>query len=196
MPAPNVPDLPLPLDLLAAAADLKRLPRTGWLFAGIHRPESVADHSYATALLCLALADAIQRDPAGQGLSAPLDVERLLRIALLHDLAEALVTDLPRRTTELLGEATKHAAERRALEQITAGLAAGPDYVALWEEYTASASPEARLVHDADKLEMAHQALQYAHAGVRGLEEFAAERPFYYPLCAALHAALRAAFPA
>ncbi|MGL4648612.1 MAG: HD domain-containing protein, partial [Caldilineaceae bacterium] len=70
--------------LLDAANDLKRLPRTGWLLAGVRPAESVADHSYATALLALALADSINRDPQAQGLSEVLDVGRVLQIALLH----------------------------------------------------------------------------------------------------------------
>lgn len=175
------------LSLLAAAADLKSLPRTGWLLAGVAPVESIADHSYATAVLCLALAGAINAGPAAQGLDAPLSVERVLRIALAHDLAEAHVTDLPRRTTALIGEEAKHAAERQALASIVAGLAEGPLWLEAWEEYTAGATPEARLVRDADKLEMAHQAIRYARGGRLGLEEFHAPRAYFYPLCAELH---------
>jgi putative hydrolase of HD superfamily len=81
--------------LLDSANDLKRLPRTGWLLAGIRQPESVADHAYATTLLAMLLADAINADYAIAGLEEPLDVARVLRIALLHDLAESQLTDLP-----------------------------------------------------------------------------------------------------
>jgi putative hydrolase of HD superfamily len=176
---------------LDRANDLKALPRTGWLLAGIAAPESVADHSYATALLAMLLADAIDADWRGQGLARPLDRPHLLRIALLHDLAESILTDLPRRSADLLGAATKHAAEGQAMVQIFADAPSPADYTALWAEYAAGQTPEARLVRDADKLEMVHQALQYERRGQRKLDEFwqqsawnyAASAQFFHQLC-------------
>ncbi|HMN28411.1 MAG TPA: HD domain-containing protein, partial [Caldilineaceae bacterium] len=149
------------IPVLDRANDLKVLPRTGWLLAGVPAPESVADHCFVTALLACFLADAINADWAGQGLTRPLDRAHLLRIALLHDLAESLLTDLPKRSTELLGRPAKHAAEGRALELLFAQAPNAAEYTALWAEYATEESPEARVVHDADKLEMIHQALRY-----------------------------------
>lgn len=175
------------LALFDAALDLKVLPRSGWLLAGVPRAESVADHSYAVAVLALALADEINRDPTAHLLDAPLDVERLLRMALLHDLAESRTTDLPRRATLLLGSDVKHAAERRALHAILDDHPDGAAWLALNDDYTNSSSHEARLLHDCDSLEMACQAVRYLHSGNRNLDEFLAERPYAFPLCAALH---------
>jgi putative hydrolase of HD superfamily len=178
------------LSLLHYAIDLKQLPRTGWLLAGLPYAESIADHSYVTALLAFALAQAINEDPTAQGLSQPLDVGRTLQIALIHDLAESVVTDLPRRTTTLLGEEVKHDAETRALAQMTAGLGDGAQWMTLLDEYNRGSTPEALLVRDADKLEMAHQALRYRRSGFVDVLEFAAPRPWAFPLTAALHAEL------
>lgn len=175
--------------------DLKQLPRTGWLLAGIRAPESVADHCLATALLALFLADAVNQDWASQGLTRPLDRERLLQIALLHDLAESLLTDLPKRSTDLLGREVKHAAERRALEAIFAGASLSTRYVELWADYAAGESPEARLVRDADKLEMAHQALRYTAQGQRNLQEFWQQASWHFPISATLFAQLRPNHP-
>jgi putative hydrolase of HD superfamily len=174
------------LPLLAATADLKQLPRTGWLLAGVRLPESVADHSFATALLALALAEAINADPAGQGLGAPLDIERVLRMALLHDLAESLVTDLPKRAAERIGADAKRDAEAAAMGEIVATLPAGEAWQALHAEYAAGAGPEARLVRDADKLEMVHQALRYRSHGYRTLDDFLRRPSFAYPLSGTL----------
>jgi putative hydrolase of HD superfamily len=170
--------------------DLKRLPRTGWLLAGIRAPESIADHCLATALLALFLADVVNQDWASQGLTRPLDRERLLQIALLHDLAESQLTDLPKRSADLLGREVKHEAERRALEQIFAGTALATHYVALWAEYAAGETPEAKLVRDADKLEMAHQALRYTAQGQRNLQEFWQQASWHFPISAKLFAQL------
>ncbi len=160
------------LSLLDAANELKRLPRTGWLLAGVRPAESVADHSFATALLALALAETVNLDPQAQGLNAPLNVERVLRLALLHDLAESRITDLPKRAAHYLGREAKLAAEAAALVDILADSAFAQPWRAVHAEYAAATTPEARLVRDADKLEMAHQALHYAAQGHRTLGEF------------------------
>jgi putative hydrolase of HD superfamily len=151
---------------------LKCLPRTGWLLNGVKPCESVADHSLGVALLALALAETVNTDWAAEGLQRPLDVGQVVTIAVVHDLAESLLTDLPRRSTQLLGKAAKHAAEAKALAVILQPLHNGDVYARLWEDYNSAATPEAQLVRDADKLEMMHQALVYERAGNRTLHEF------------------------
>ncbi len=80
------------IGLFLEASALKRMPRTGWLLRGVPHVESVADHSYSAALVALALADILC---AGGGPECEIDLERVLLIALLHDLAEVRLTDLP-----------------------------------------------------------------------------------------------------
>ena len=177
------------IPLLNAAATLKLLPRTGWLMAGVAQPESVADHAWGTALLAMALATLVNRDPASQGLDAPLDCGRVAQIAVIHDLAESLVTDLPQRATQLLGKAVKHEAEAAAMAKLTRDVPDG-DFVALWREYSEFATPEGRLVKDADKLEMVHQALMYERTGNRNLGEFWQEYQWHYRVSEEMYAAL------
>ena len=73
------------LALVQFVAKLKSVPRTGWLDRGIEplQVESVADHSFGMALL--AWACALQRRAEG----AAIDPERVLKLAIMHDLAEA-----------------------------------------------------------------------------------------------------------
>ncbi len=175
------------LTLFDHVGDLKSLPRTGWLFAGVTAPESLADHTCAVALYTLFLAEQINRDPSAAGLSQPLSVERALKLALIHDLAESIVTDLPRRTSELMGQAAKESLEARALHRLVDGLPHGDDYQRLWEEYTRAATPEARLVKDVDKLEMVLQAQRYAQRGHRNLQEFCEGHRWHYSLCATIY---------
>jgi putative hydrolase of HD superfamily len=177
------------LQLLHAAATLKMLPRSGWLLAGVAQPESVADHSWATALLALTLVAAVNNDLASYGLSEPLDTGRVVQIAVVHDLAESIVTDLPQRATQLLGKDLKHQVEAQALTHLTHDLPAS-DFMALWREYSELATPEGRLVHDADKLEMIHQALAYERAGNQNLGEFWQEYHWYYRVSEEIYAAL------
>lgn len=180
------------LSLLDHANDLKQLPRTGWLLAGVATPESVADHSFAVAVLALFLAELVNEDWAAEGLEEPLDVGEVARLALLHDLAESVLTDLPLRSAELLGVAVKHEAEERAIERLLADLPRGADYAARWRTYDAASTPEARLVKDADKLEMAHQARRYERRGHANLGEFQQDRRWYYEVSQKVFAALTA----
>jgi putative hydrolase of HD superfamily len=177
------------MPLLQAAAALKMMPRSGWLMAGVASPESVADHSWATATLALAMTAVVNRDPAANGLVKALDAGRVAQIALVHDLAESVVTDLPRRATYLLGKEIKHRAEAQAMAQLTHDFPEA-DFVALWQEYSALSSPEGRIVHDADKLEMVHQALWYERAGNRNLGEFWQEYQWFYPVSEEIYASL------
>ncbi|MGH3275453.1 MAG: HD domain-containing protein, partial [Streptosporangiaceae bacterium] len=65
------------------AGQLKRTRRSGWWRAGIRDPESVAEHSWRTALLAWVIA-------AGEG----ADPERATTIGVFHDLAESRTADI------------------------------------------------------------------------------------------------------
>lgn len=166
--------------------DLKLLPRMGWLFAGIRQPESIADHSYATAWTALYLAEAINRQWQDEGLDAPLDLLRVVQIALVHDVAESILTDLPKRSSDLVGKEHKHRAEAEATSQIFADMPNGAEYVACWHEYTAAQTPESRIVRDADKAEMLVQALRYESMGIRNLHDFWEGHRWFYQASAEL----------
>jgi putative hydrolase of HD superfamily len=145
---------------------LKLLPRTGWLQRGLRNVESIADHTFGVATLALLVGD----------LYPELDRGKLLATALLHDMAEALISDLPASASRLLGKAAKHAAEQKAMHELLDGLPLADNYLELWEEYSQRATPEARLVKALDRLEMLAQTLTYERAGARGLSEFWEDR--------------------
>ena len=145
--------------LLREAGRLKRLPRAGWVEAAVEDPESVADHSYRVALLSMLLSD-----------QAGVDTLKTMRMAVLHDLAEAVTGDLTPRQ-KMAGH---EAAESRAFRGLVAGLLAEQRrlYINIMDEYSAGETVEAALVHAADKLEMVLQAQEYREAGARGLDQF------------------------
>jgi putative hydrolase of HD superfamily len=184
------------VDLLLESATLKRVPRSGWLMRGVPHVESVADHSFGVAFLALALADALE--VSGE-VDVGLDVEKVLVMALLHDLAEVRTTDLPLRAARLLPKSVKSTAEASALADLLAPLSGADRYRALWQEFEDCASAEGRLVRDADKLEMMVQCLRYEQAGSRGLAEFwqaSDKRRWNYALSGELYARLKAMRPA
>ncbi|UCF36596.1 MAG: HD domain-containing protein [Acidobacteriota bacterium] len=142
---------------------LKQLYRQGWLQRGIPeaRCETVAEHSFAVAMLAMFVAD--QHFPH-------LDSERVLRIALIHDLGEIHAGDLT--PADQVPSAEKHRQERESLEQVLELHPEKSRYLELWEEYETGRSPEARLVREIEKLEMALQASVYEHEGLSELQEF------------------------
>jgi putative hydrolases of HD superfamily len=181
--------------LFIEATVLKRLPRTGWLLRGVPDAESIADHSFGTAFVALALADVLN---ASGTLPAPLDTGRALAIAVLHDLPEARLTDLPGPTKHLIPWEVKAEAEVKALEALTSALPSAASFQALWREFEDGTSPEGRLVKDADKMEMMIQCLRYELSGSRGLDDFWASmdrQEWHYPLCADLYARLKGMRP-
>ena len=158
------------LSTLIELQRLKGLERTGWMLRGIAAgAESVAAHSYGVAVVAMLLADEI----VSRG--GDINTERVLRVALLHDWAEARVGDMPRTAADYFGADARRRAERAAFEDIVSSL--GTDgmaakYDALHEDYEERASIEARLVKAADVIDLLVQALAFERAGVRGLDEF------------------------
>ena len=182
------------VDLLLETATLKRTPRTGWGMRGVAHVESVADHSFGVAFVALALADALAE--AGPPM---LDLEKVLVMAVLHDLAEVRLTDLPSSALHLIPRAVKSQAESSAMADLLAPLPTAQRWQALWQEFEDRSSPEGRLVRDADKLEMMVQCLRYEQAGSRGLHEFWQSMDRYrwhYALAAELYDRLKAGRPA
>ncbi len=157
---------------------LKRLDRTGWVLRGLAPgAESVAAHSYGVAFTAMVLADKVRARGVG------VDVERVLRLALLHDLAETRTGDMPRTAAQYYSPEARRRAERAAFDDVVRELGSplGGDYGELHEDYERRLSLEARLVKAAGIIDLLAQALFFECAGARGLDEFwegAAERDF------------------
>lgn len=181
---------PALLRVIERVGDLKVLPRTGWLLANVADVESVADHTAGVALISLFIAEAINTDLVDQGLSQPLDIGVVVQMALIHDLAESVLTDLPKRASRYLGEEIKHQTEAAITAEIINLLPNGARYLDLWHAYVAASTPEARLVKDVDKLEMVAQALRYTVRGQQNLREFWEGHQWAFPLCRMLYESL------
>ena len=198
---------------LHRAGQLKFVPRTGWLHRGVPpaEAESVADHTWRMALLAwLAAAD-----------QPELDRTRVLQLALIHDLAEAVTGDLPpydpdeiagvdeATRQELLNRrqvrseeraAAKRAAEAVAMADLLADLPQGlaDELGALWAELQEGQTPEARFVKQADKLETYLQSREYGEGHPdRPMASFAAEvaEVIDAPALVALREAIRRQWP-
>ena len=148
------------LNLFDAVGKLKRIERTGWVRKAVSSPESVADHSFRVVWIGAYL-----------GRQLGLDVEKIVELALVHDLAESHTGD------RILGEAgltreRKNEEEREALAQIVGSGEAGMRWRSLFEEWVAGETAEARLVAQVDRLEMGLTSIDYESAQGIDLKEF------------------------
>src|SRR5581483_11934134 len=132
----------------------RRRSRTGRDEAGGALPESVADHSWRVALLAALLA------PEG------VDRARAVELSVLHDACEAATGDLV--PGEYASREEKLARERAGLLAMLEGApdAARSRVLGAFDEMARDETPEARFVHEIDKLEMALQARRYQERGV------------------------------
>jgi putative hydrolase of HD superfamily len=141
--------------------------RTGYRLRGVAEPESVAEHSYHVALLVLLLAPR----------EAGIDTARAVELALVHDLAEVRIGDLPRTALPYLPAAAKHAAEQGAADDL---FAPAPALAGLYREYEAAESREARFVRACDRLQLMLKVSLYESWGQSALAEFW-ENPENFP---------------
>jgi putative hydrolase of HD superfamily len=149
------------LDVMLGLDPLADLPRTGWLLRGVRPCESLADHSYGVAVLAMFFVDAIRAD------GGTIDGERVLRMALVHDAAEAKTGDVPM--------PNKTPAMSAALHELEASLVVGllpPLQQEAWTEAERGDSLEARVVKAADKAQMMVKALSYERQQRGHLDEF------------------------
>ena len=142
------------LDFFKIAANLKNVSRQGWIDKiSVTNPESVADHSYSMAIMSMVISDLENYDS-----------EKILKMTVLHDLAESKTGDIT--PDQITGE-KKKALENKAFSEIMEHL---PEeikfqYLEIWNEYQENISPESKIVHQIDKLEMVLQARLYQKEG-------------------------------
>lgn len=149
------------LRLLAAVHPLDRIPRAGYLLRGVPEPETVAAHLFSLALLTLAI---VEQYPA------LFNTEKALALALLHDLGESQLMDIPSPAGDAAFRDARRAAENAVLGRLLEGLSGS---FAEWREELASGdSPELRLIKGLDKVQMMVKVAMYQQEGKGRLDEF------------------------
>ena len=144
---------------LEIVSRLKHLPRKGWVLRGVSQPETVAGHMYRMAMSAFLL-------------PSHLNTTKIMKMALVHDLAESIVGDIT--PQDQIPISLKKEQELKAMLEITQLL---PDWshaevLQLWNEYEDLSSEEALIVKDLDKFDMILQGLEYEKQQNKDLSEF------------------------
>lgn len=126
------------MDFLHVIEKMKCNTRHGWTSTGRH--ESVAEHSYRLCVMAMLLRDEFPG----------LDMDRVLRMCVIHDWGEAVTGDIP----SFLKTDANEKMEAEAIRGLTAML---PDerasLDALFAEMDALETPEAKLYKAIDRIE-------------------------------------------
>ena len=153
------------LNFFAEAGLLKKVKRSGWWVAGIKDPESVAEHSFRTAVIGFYLAYLEGADPF-----------KVVTMALFNDIHEARINDLHKMGHYYIdfknAEKRVFADQMKFLDKkIKARLEA------FRGEYDAQSTRESLIARDADILECLLQAKEYYDDGYAGAKLFFSRAP-------------------
>ncbi|KAL1956625.1 hypothetical protein VTO42DRAFT_6972 [Malbranchea cinnamomea] len=160
-----------PLPFFHLLERLKTTKREGWRRFDIRHGESISDHMYRMSMMTMF---------APPSLASKLNIPHCTKMALIHDVAESIVGDITPMDREV-PKAEKARREAEVMEYIAKDLlggvyggVAGKEIQAIFEEYEANETLEAKFVHDIDKMELLLQALEYerSHDGKLDLSEF------------------------
>lgn len=163
------------VDFFHELGKLKGKPRRGWVINDINNPESIAEHTFRAAMMAWAL-----------GRKKNLNMEKLLKMALMHDICEIYAGDttpydsiLPRnkkKRAELMKTwprfsnaekkrlaKEKHKREKKALEKLILKLPSDlkKEIKSLWLDYEMGLTAEGRFFRQMDRIENFLQSMEY-----------------------------------
>ncbi|TFG27884.1 HD family hydrolase [Candidatus Thorarchaeota archaeon] len=154
------------IDTLRYGELLKTIDRSGWALSGVksERTESVAEHSYGSVISSIIIAQYLKsRD-------TPINIEKVVIMATLHDLPESITGDIAK-TEKFLENPenvrAKDFAEKKAIESIINPLGAPfEEFLDIWYEFNQGESLESRVVKGADIIDMLLHARSLEISGI------------------------------
>jgi len=155
------------VDSLLKIGKLKNVKRSGWVREGMANPESVAEHTFRVCFLVLILAEELK-----------IDEHKLLKMALVHDLEEAVTGDpVTQRGAKDIGQ-HDHKMEKLLFKEIVSEVPNAKEMYNLWEEHLPQnrqgATQDSIILYELGKIATVWQALEYELSGVnpKKLNEF------------------------
>lgn len=165
------------INFLEELSKMRKIPRRGWVLIGMKNPASIMDHSFRMAVMTWIL-----------GRGKKINLERAIKMALIHDLCEVYAGDItpydynslpknkkewpklfdswPRfsKSKKIKNFLKKHKKEEAGLKKITSELpvALKKEMMGLWHDYEKGSTKEARFVRQINRLETLLQAVEYS----------------------------------
>lgn len=138
---------PLKLSVFEALDRLGKLKRTGWILSKIPHDlaENVAEHILKVTVISLHIAQIINK-------KRKLNVERILKMALIHDFPEAVISDIPKPIKIKMGDKEFNEISLQALENLLGKLECNSELIELFKEYIQGETLEAKIVTLADTI--------------------------------------------
>lgn len=129
----------------------------GWLESGIpfSEAEDVAQHSFETISITTIIGNQLKKEGIG------INLEKAIKIAIIHDWGEAIIGDISLKITTELGEEVKDKIERESFDELVRDMPNGEEYLELWMDYSRRESIESRLVRSADLLSILIELTNY-----------------------------------
>lgn len=127
------------IELLFELGMLRHLPRQWARFGGLDTA-NLADHHFRVAWLALLIAKQEK---------ANVNIEKVLKMALVHDVAESRTND-----ADYISRQYTHRDEALAMHDIFEGTIFSDEFIKLFEEYEEKMTLEAKIVKDADSLDI------------------------------------------
>lgn len=170
LPYPPEENSSSPLPFFHLIERLKTTKREGWRRFGING-ESISDHMYRMSIMTMM---------APASLANKINIPHCTKMALIHDMAEALVGDITPVDTHIT-KAEKARRESEVMDYITqtllgkvpGGALTGKAIKDIFQEYEDNETLEAQFVHDIDKMELLLQMIEYERSHELDLSEFA-----------------------
>ncbi|KAI9685471.1 MAG: hypothetical protein M1820_010795 [Bogoriella megaspora] len=160
LPSRPQTDSSSPLPFFHILERLKTTKREGWRRFSINHGESISDHMYRMSIITML---------CPPSLSSRIDLNRCTLMALVHDMAEALVGDIT--PVDGVAKSEKCRRETETMDYLTKSLLgkvqggeAGQRIRNIWQEYEDNETLEAKFVHDVDKMELLLQMMEYERA--------------------------------
>jgi len=158
-------DVDCALNFFAEAGLLKKVKRSGWWVAGIKDPESVADHSFRTAVIGFYLAQVEDADPY-----------KVMSMSLFNDIHEARINDLHKMGHFYID--FKEAEKKVFKDQVAhVNKKVKTQLEKIRNEYDTQETKESLIARDADILECLIQAKEYFDSGQLEAEHFFRKAP-------------------
>jgi len=148
------------LEIMCEMSSLSKMPRIGWVLAGVNNAESISDHCFETALLAYFLSKNIDQE---------VDMGKILMMALFHEVGETRLSDLPRRAKPYVKKFKKEGEKNISIDVLG-------DYAeeinTILDEFEEKKTIEARLTEAAEELQIIFKSLMYAKENNGDMSEY------------------------